>query len=129
MSESKGLRYRKIITEDGKQKEESLVSLALAKNAKYNKLRFPDFLDIIFWMKVIFAIVIGITWGIIPLYGFIPGLAGVCFVTMMPYFYSTYYLNVDENDFDFNTILMEAVIPSNALFFLCWIVTFTCFHA
>ena len=88
-----------------------------------------EFLDVIYWLRQVLAIILGITWAIIPLKGVV-GLvlfalinAGVLFV------YFTNFQKIDDEDYGGPMELTkEGFFTSFSLFLVTWIIGFTALH-
>ncbi|KAM7458859.1 hypothetical protein BLSTO_00390 [Blastocystis sp. subtype 1] len=100
----------------------------MKRGAEYDKETFPDFLDLIYFVKQFVALVIGIVWGILPFTGAFGLLTGVVASFGIPLLYANRYLRVNTEDFDVMTILSEGAMPTFALFLLSWILCYTTFH-
>ncbi|XP_037949960.1 respirasome Complex Assembly Factor 1 [Teleopsis dalmanni] len=96
------------------------------------KSEWPDkdeFLDVIYWSRQIFGILLGIVWGIIPLKGFL-GLvlfAGIsCGVV---YLYAINFQAIDEEAYGGPwELVKEGFMTSFAGFLVTWIIFYTGLH-
>ncbi|KAK8806757.1 hypothetical protein WA588_005559 [Blastocystis sp. NMH] len=127
MAESE-LRFRRNVKIDDKEESVDLLTLAMKKNAEYTKETFPDFLDLIYYLKQILALIIGIVWGIVPLTGAFGVFCGIVIIFGIPLFYANRYLCVDQQDFDLSSIASEGAMPAICLFFVTWIVAYSAIH-
>ncbi|OQR69246.1 hypothetical protein BIW11_12380, partial [Tropilaelaps mercedesae] len=89
-----------------------------------------EFLDVIFWLRQLFAVIIGVVWGILPLKGIV-GIVLFCMVnTALVYIYASYFQQVDEEDFgDSWEFAKEGFMTTLAGFLVSWIIVYTCVHA
>ncbi|KAM7344766.1 GEL complex subunit OPTI isoform 2-T2 [Cochliomyia hominivorax] len=88
-----------------------------------------EFLDVIYWSRQIFGIILGVIWGIIPLKGFL-GLvlfAGIsCGVV---YIYAINFQNIDEEAYGGAwELVKEGFMTSFAGFLVTWIIFYTGLH-
>ncbi|XP_065368191.1 GEL complex subunit OPTI [Calliphora vicina] len=96
------------------------------------KSEWPDkdeFLDVIYWSRQIFGIILGVIWGIVPLKGFL-GLvlfAGIsCGVV---YLYAINFQNIDEEAYGGAwELIKEGFMTSFAGFLVTWIIFYTGLH-
>ncbi|XP_003741209.1 uncharacterized protein RAB5IF homolog [Galendromus occidentalis] len=89
-----------------------------------------EFLDVIYWLRQLVAIIIGIIWGILPLKGFL-GIVLFCMVnTGFVYIYASYYQQVDESEFGEGwEFAKEGFMTTFAGFLVTWIIVYTGIHA
>ncbi|CAB3980079.1 C20orf24 homolog [Paramuricea clavata] len=88
-----------------------------------------EFLDVIYWLRQVLAIILGIIWAIIPLKGVV-GLvlfalinAGVLFI------YFTNFQKIDDEEYGGPMELTkEGFFTSFSLFLVIWIIGFTALH-
>ncbi|ALC42019.1 CG12107 [Drosophila busckii] len=100
---------------------------ALTKSEKWDDK--DEFLDVIYWSRQVFGIILGIIWGIVPLKGFL-GLvlfAGIsCGVV---YLYAINFQNVDEDAYGGAwELVKEGFMTSFAGFLVTWIIFYTGLH-
>ncbi|XP_057291216.1 GEL complex subunit OPTI-like [Hydractinia symbiolongicarpus] len=88
-----------------------------------------DLLDVIYWMRQVFAVINGIAWGLIPLQGIL-GL-GLFFAIncAIVYIYISKFQKIDEDDYGgIQEILKEGLFTAFAVFLVCWIMIYTGLH-
>nr|CAX73767.1 hypotheticial protein [Schistosoma japonicum] len=88
-----------------------------------------DFLDIIYWFRQVFAIIIGVVWGLASFTGFLAivmfFVTNICFV----YAYAAMYQRVDEDEYGgYGEIVKEGLMTAFACFMVSWILTYDCAH-
>jgi len=85
-----------------------------------------EFLDVLYWLRQIVAIIIGIGWGFLPLKGII-GIALFCMVnTAFVYIYACWFQEVDEDDYGGNwEFAKEGFMTTMAGFLVTWIIVYT----
>ncbi|XP_005102636.1 respirasome Complex Assembly Factor 1 [Aplysia californica] len=88
-----------------------------------------EFLDVIYWMRQILGVVLGLAWGIIPLKGFL-GLALFLLVNVaVVYIYYNTFQKVDEEEYGGATeILKEGLMTSFSSFLVAWIILYSALH-
>ncbi|CAJ0965077.1 unnamed protein product, partial [Ranitomeya imitator] len=76
-----------------------------------------EFLDVIYWMRQILAIVLGVIWGIAPLKGFV-GIAIFCLINAgVLYLYFSSFQQIDEEEYGGTwELTKEGFMTSFALF-------------
>ncbi|VDQ08691.1 unnamed protein product [Trichobilharzia regenti] len=88
-----------------------------------------DFLDVVYWFRQVFAVIVGVLWGLAPFTGFLAILmffvTNVCFV----YAYAAVYQRVDEDEYGgYGEIVKEGLMTAFASFMVSWILTYDCVH-
>ncbi|KAK8798968.1 hypothetical protein WA171_005721 [Blastocystis sp. BT1] len=127
MAES-GLRFRRNVIVDNKEESVDLLTLALKRNAEYSKESFPEFLDLVYYVKQLLAFIVGCIWGIIPLTGVFGVFCGLVIIFGLTLFYTNRFLCVDTQDFDLYTVAGEGAMPAICLFLVMWIVAYSALH-
>ncbi|KAG8565314.1 hypothetical protein GDO81_012801 [Engystomops pustulosus] len=122
-----------------KRKEEHPVSNGgvKVKQSPWSKALRPDavwedkdeFLDVIYWMRQILAIVLGVIWGIVPLKGFV-GIAIFCLINAgVLYLYFSSFQQIDEEEYGGTwELTKEGFMTSFALFLVVWVIFYTAIH-
>ncbi|KAK0061824.1 respirasome Complex Assembly Factor 1 [Biomphalaria pfeifferi] len=89
-----------------------------------------EFLDVIYWMRQILGLLLGIVWGIIPMRGFI-GLALFLLVNVaIVYIYYNSFQKVDEEEYGGTSeILKEGLMTSFSSFLVAWIILYSALHS
>ncbi|KAG1703662.1 hypothetical protein GQR58_004133 [Nymphon striatum] len=88
-----------------------------------------EFLDVIYWIRQILGIVLGITWGIIPLKGIL-GLALFVFINAaLIYVYFSSFQKVDGEEYGGPwELTKEGFMTSFACFLVTWIILYSALH-
>lgn len=88
-----------------------------------------EFLDVIYWMRQIMGIVLGVIWGVLPLKGIL-GLALFFAVNILiTYIYFTSFQKVDEEEYGgISEILKEGLMTSFSSFLVLWILFYSSLH-
>mmetsp|Transcript_22662 Transcript_22662/g.47060 ORF Transcript_22662/g.47060 Transcript_22662/m.47060 type:complete len:141 (-) Transcript_22662:88-510(-) len=102
---------------------------ALIRDGGWNKESFPEFLEAVYWVRQIIALVCGIVWGVMPLRGMMGIVLFLGANLGGTYVYYGKYAAVDEEDFGQVIITQEGLWTSVGLFMVTWIFTFTLFNA
>jgi len=88
-----------------------------------------EFLDVIYWMRQVFAVINGVIWGLLAFKGIL-GI-GLFFAIncAIVYIYVAKYQKVDEDDYGgIQELLKEGLFTAFAAFLVCWILLFTAAH-
>jgi len=88
-----------------------------------------EFLDVIYWMRQVFAVINGIIWGLLAFKGII-GI-GLFFAIncAIVYVYVAKFQKVDEDDYGgIQELLKEGLFTAFAAFLVCWILLYTATH-
>lgn len=96
------------------------------------QIEWPDkdeFLDIIYWLRQVLGIILGLIWGIIPLTGVVGlSLFFVCNAGIL-YLYFSGFQKVDEEEFGGAwELTKEGFMTSFAGFLVTWIVVYSGLH-
>ncbi|XP_060599084.1 GEL complex subunit OPTI-like [Ruditapes philippinarum] len=104
------------------------LSRAFTSEAKWTDK--DEFLDVIYWMRQILGILLGLIWGLLPLKGIV-GLALFFAVNIViTYIYFTSYQKVDEEEYGgVSEILKEGLMTSFSSFVVLWILLYSSLHA
>ncbi|XP_004932938.1 GEL complex subunit OPTI [Bombyx mori] len=107
---------------------ESIWKKALDKNSEW-----PDkeeFLDVIYWMRQAIGIILGLSWGLLPLKGFLGLLLFVILNAAVIYVYVNNFHNIDEEEYGgMWEITKEGFMTSFAGFLVTWIIMYTGLHS
>lgn len=104
--------------------QKSLIEKALTKGEP-GQLDRDDVLDIIFWFRLSLGLFIGTTAGVLGLTGFpVIGAFGVLLFGCTWLYYSR-YLEIDEQDFNEQELLMEGTGNAVGMFMLSWILVYS----
>ncbi|CAO1428914.1 unnamed protein product [Diamesa hyperborea] len=107
----------------------TILKMGLTRNAPWPEDNTDDFLDLIYWSRQIFGILLGVVWGIIPLTGIL-GLALFAGINAgAVYLYSLNYQNIDEELYGgIYEVVKEGFMTSFAGFLVTWIIFYTGLH-
>ena len=84
-----------------------------------------DVLDVVFWFRCLTSLIFGLIAGVLGLTGYPVILGyGVSIVTLS-YTYTGKYLEIDEDDFNPQELMLEGAGNSIGLFLLSWIMVYT----
>ncbi|XP_034446794.1 uncharacterized protein RAB5IF [Hippoglossus hippoglossus] len=126
-----------MMTSSSKRKEDSHLlnggvkqspwSKALNSNAVWEEK--DEFLDVIYWLRQIIAIILGVIWGVAPLKGFL-GIAIFCIINAgVLYVYFSSFQQIDEEEYGGTwELTKEGFMTSFALFLVVWIIFYTALH-
>jgi len=88
-----------------------------------------EFLDVIYWLRQIMGVCLGILWGILHIKGVL-GLVGFLAVnTVITYIYFNTFQKVEEEEYGGITeILKEGLMTSFSSFLVAWIIVYSGVH-
>ncbi|XP_022912554.1 GEL complex subunit OPTI [Onthophagus taurus] len=88
-----------------------------------------EFLDVIYWMRQFIGIFIGITWGLLPLKGFLGIALFVLVNAAIIYFYCINFQNINEEEYGGTwELTKEGFMTSFAGFLVTWIIIYSGLH-
>lgn len=89
-----------------------------------------EFLDVIYWLRQVLGVVLGIVWGLLPLKGIV-GLALFFAVNVLiTYLYLSTFQKVDEEEYGgLSEILKEGLMTSFSSFLVLWILLYSSLHS
>jgi hypothetical protein len=88
-----------------------------------------EFLDVVYWLRQIIGVLIGIIWGVVPLKGILGILLFLAVNVAIVYAYYSLFQRVNEEDFGgVSEILKEGLMTSFATFIVTWIILFSALH-
>jgi len=88
-----------------------------------------EFLDVIYWIRQILGVLIGVVWGVIPMKGLVGIILFMAVNLAVVYIYFSMYQRVDEEEFGgISEILKEGLMTSLATFFVTWIILYSALH-
>jgi len=95
---------------------------AFTRDSQWSK---SELTDVIYWLRQVFSIVIGLLWGLIPLKGAI-GIAGFLVSSFSAVFvYYSKFLGVDEDEFGGTwELASEGAMSAFGSFLVSWIITY-----
>jgi len=89
-----------------------------------------ELLDVVYWTKQIFAVIIGVAWGIIPLHGIFAMILYVAITTLVLNFYVSEYQQQDLEEYGgFVELAKEGFMSAFASFLVAWILSYSAMHA
>lgn len=88
-----------------------------------------EFLDVVYWMRQIVGVILGVTWGVIPIKGLIGILLFLAINSLVVYVYFSAFQKVDEEDYGgIAELLKEGLMTSFATFLVSWIILYSALH-
>ncbi|KAH8257883.1 hypothetical protein KR038_002404 [Drosophila bunnanda] len=88
-----------------------------------------EFLDVIYWSRQVFGIILGVIWGIVPLKGFLGLVLFAGISCGIVYLYAINFQNVDEDAYGgVWELVKEGFMTSFAGFLVTWIIFYTGLH-
>ncbi|XP_032376692.1 GEL complex subunit OPTI [Etheostoma spectabile] len=125
------------MTSNLKRKEESQLLNGDVKQPTWSKAfnstavweEKDEFLDVIYWIRQIIAVILGVIWGVAPLKGFL-GIAIFCIINAgVLYVYFSSFQQIDEEEYGGTwELTKEGFMTSFALFLVVWIIFYTALH-
>lgn len=91
------------------------------RDAEWSKEELKDLLH---WVRLVLGLILGIVWGVTGQEG---GQAGWTFVALNAGFTISYlrFLGIEDDVMPAGASLMEGMMPSYALFTVCWVITYS----
>ncbi|KAL3858914.1 hypothetical protein ACJMK2_009163 [Sinanodonta woodiana] len=106
----------------------TIVSKAVTAEAKWTEK--DEFLDVIYWMRQIIGIILGLVWGILPLKGFLGLILFFAINVGITYLYYANFQKIDEEAYGGTSeILKEGLMTSFSAFLVVWIIFYSSLHA
>ncbi|CAG5131078.1 unnamed protein product [Candidula unifasciata] len=112
---------------EGKQGQ-SLLSKALTPEFDWSDK--DEFLDVIYWMRQIMGLLLGLVWGLIPLKGLLALALFLLVNVAIVYVYYNTFQKVDEETYGGTMeILKEGLMTSFSSFLVAWIILYSALHS
>ncbi|XP_003391599.1 PREDICTED: uncharacterized protein C20orf24 homolog [Amphimedon queenslandica] len=109
------------------KKKESIWSKALKQKQEWEDK--DDLLDVVYWVRQVISLIVGLMWGTIPLTGVVGIVLYLMITCGFVYFYCTFYQGVSDEELGGAwELLKEGFMTSLAIFFVSWILSFTAFQ-
>jgi hypothetical protein len=88
-----------------------------------------EFLDVLYWLRQVLCLVLGLVWGVIPLHGYVGMTLFLAVSAGVVYSYFALYQRVEEEEYGGAwELLKEGFMTSFAVFLVNWIITYTALH-
>ena len=88
-----------------------------------------EFLDVIYWLRQIVGVVLGLIWGVLQIKGIVGLALFLALNVIITYIYLSSYQRVDEEEFGGLTeILKEGLMTSFSSFLVAWIIVYSALH-
>ena len=88
-----------------------------------------EFLDVVYWLRQVLGLVIGLLCGLLPLKGILGLLSFVVINCVLVYVYAALFQQVDEDEYGgFGEILKEGLMTSFATFLVAWVLLYDALH-
>jgi len=88
-----------------------------------------EFLDVVYWIRQILGVLIGIMWGVLAVKGLVGIILFVAVNMALVYVYFSSFQRVDEEEYGgISEILKEGLMTSFATFFVTWIILYSALH-
>ncbi|CAL8097006.1 unnamed protein product [Calicophoron daubneyi] len=89
-----------------------------------------EFLDIVYWLRQVIAVLTGIAWGLIPLRGIFAILLFFLINVAAIYAYAAMFHRVDEEEYGgFGEIIKEGLMTAFSCYMVSWIVVYDYAHS
>ncbi|KAJ1723749.1 hypothetical protein LPJ53_001917 [Coemansia erecta] len=106
--------------------QHTLWQKALTRDLEWRK---DELRDVVFWIIAAFSLALGTLFGLIGLQGLPCFIAFFAGVVLVPSFYWTSFLGVDDEDFGGKMeVLGDSIGTGAAIFVLSWVGMFTLLH-
>ena len=103
-------------------KDHIIKAISPQKKGFWTKKNFPE---VLYWVKQVLSIFLGLLWGNINMSGYHGVLAGVGSHLSLTFWYVNTYCQVDLEEYPPEEVLKEGAQQSIALFLLSWILVHT----
>lgn len=88
-----------------------------------------EFLDVIYWLRQIIGLLIGVVWGVFPIKGLLGIVLFFAVNVAIVYVYFSVFQKVDEEDYGgISEIFKEGLMTSFATFVVAWIIFYSALH-
>ncbi|KAL1518280.1 hypothetical protein ABEB36_001924 [Hypothenemus hampei] len=105
----------------------SVWSRAFTANSEW--LDKEEFLDVIYWIRQVLGVILGVVWGVLPLKGFFGLALFIVINAVVLYLYYSNFQGVDEEEYGGPwELTKEGFITSFAGFLVTWIIIYTGLH-
>lgn len=85
-----------------------------------------EFLDVIYWLRQILGVIIGLIWGFAPLKGFIGLILFFLINCAIVFIYYNMIQRIDEEKFGgFTELMKEGLMTSFSTFLVVWIIVYS----
>jgi len=85
-----------------------------------------EFLDVIYWIRQILGIILGVLWGVFPLKGIFGFVLFFLVNIAIVYIYYNSFQKIDEEEYGGATeIIKEGLMTSFSSFLVCWIIFYS----
>ncbi|CAM9488945.1 GEL complex subunit OPTI [Lampetra fluviatilis] len=102
-------------------------SKALSAGAQWGDK--DEFLDVIYWIRQIIGLVLGVVWGVVPLKGIVAILLFCVINAGLLYLYFSNFQKVDEEEYGGTwELTKEGFMTSFSLFLVVWAIFYTALH-
>lgn len=102
---------------------------ALKSEAHWNSDDKDEFLDVVYWLRQLVGIILGIVWGILPLKGFVGILLFCSLNAAILYVYITSFQKIDEEEYGGTwELTKEGFMTSFASFLVAWITVYSALY-
>jgi len=101
-----------------------ILTKAITRNSSWPDTE--EFLDVIYWGRQVFGILLGLIWGLFPVKGFIGVLLFALLSAASVYLYAINFQGVDEEEYGGTwEIIKEGFASSFAGFLVIWIIIYS----
>lgn len=105
----------------------AVLSKALTAGSEWSDK--DEFLDVVYWLRQIIGLLVGITWGIFPIKGLIGIILFFAVNMAVIYVYFSMFQKVDEEEYGgISEIFKEGLMTSFATFVVAWIIFYSALH-
>lgn len=104
-------------------------SINKAFSSESNWVDKDEFLDVVYWMRQILGLILGIIWGLIPLKGIIGLILFFAINVGIVYVYYNSFQKIDDEEYGGpSEILKEGLMTSFSTFLVAWILFYSSLH-
>mmetsp|Transcript_29975 Transcript_29975/g.61261 ORF Transcript_29975/g.61261 Transcript_29975/m.61261 type:complete len:136 (+) Transcript_29975:36-443(+) len=107
----------------------SVMTKALTRNAAWTKDSFPEYPDVIYWLRQIIGLSCGLAFGFLPVRGLLGFIGFFTTALGLGIIYVKRFSGVDEDIWYPINLFGEGLPSAFGVFCMVWIMTYTLFHS
>ena len=117
--------YRMSEKVESKLSPAAIFKKGLTYNGQWDKDSFFEYNDVVYWLRQIIGLLVGLVCGALPLTGAAGFATFAIAIVALPYFFYTNYSRINIEDFGPTTMLSEGLSQSFGVFVLTWIIVYS----
>tara|TARA_E500000178_G_C16426647_1_gene489664 strand:- start:73 stop:459 length:387 start_codon:yes stop_codon:yes gene_type:complete len=105
-----------------------IIQKALTRGENWNKTTFEKFPQVLFWLRIVIAFILGLSWAFVKLEGQLGLISYAAASSLIVFLYYNTFLEVDVQDFGQFALISEGFMPALAIFVLTWSIFYTALY-